>query len=185
MSRIDYNGIARAADIYAVARALGLDVDEHNKAICPFHADRRPSLHLYADGYHCFVCGAHGDVIDLVEGVQHCCKREAAEIVARLSGGELLKLNAAAHDAAAKRKRAAERLETDLARRDDLADRIEQTRALIAASVPYSATWSGAYRALDRLLMEYEIVDGRIVKANARRLEEKNERKNRNSNRGR
>lgn len=29
---------------------------------CPFHADRVPSLKLYDDHFHCFGCGAHGDV---------------------------------------------------------------------------------------------------------------------------
>lgn len=36
---------------------------------CPFHAERTPSLRLYADSYHCFGCGAHGDAVDFVAGV--------------------------------------------------------------------------------------------------------------------
>lgn len=37
-------------------------------AVCPFHNDTNPSLTIYpaGKGYHCFSCGAHGDVIDLV-----------------------------------------------------------------------------------------------------------------------
>ena len=39
-----------------------------NKILCPFHNDHSPSLELYADGhYHCYVCGAHGDIEDLPE----------------------------------------------------------------------------------------------------------------------
>ena len=34
-------------------------------ALCPFHNDRRPSLYVSDDHYHCFACGEHGDVIDL------------------------------------------------------------------------------------------------------------------------
>lgn len=34
---------------------------------CPFHEDKTPSFLVNADNtYHCFSCGAHGDVIDLV-----------------------------------------------------------------------------------------------------------------------
>lgn len=33
---------------------------------CPFHNEKTPSLKLYADSYHCFGCGAHGDVTDFV-----------------------------------------------------------------------------------------------------------------------
>ena len=45
---------------------------------CLFHADRVPSLKLYGDHFHCFGCGAHGDVIDLTAGLLSCSKGEAA-----------------------------------------------------------------------------------------------------------
>jgi hypothetical protein len=31
-------------------------------ALCPFHGERSPSFYVYPTGYHCFGCGAHGDV---------------------------------------------------------------------------------------------------------------------------
>lgn len=37
------------------------------RGLCPFHRERTPSFHVYlgrAPGYHCFGCGAHGDVFD-------------------------------------------------------------------------------------------------------------------------
>jgi DNA polymerase I-like protein with 3'-5' exonuclease and polymerase domains len=37
-----------------------------DKIVCPFHNDSTPSLQIYADGhYHCYGCGAHGDVAEL------------------------------------------------------------------------------------------------------------------------
>jgi DNA polymerase len=40
--------------------------DRGEKINCPFHDDRTPSCHLYADGhFHCFGCGAHGSIADL------------------------------------------------------------------------------------------------------------------------
>ena len=50
-----------------VASALGLQVS-HHKALCPFHADKHPSLtfHRGRNRYRCFVCDAHGGTIDLV-----------------------------------------------------------------------------------------------------------------------
>lgn len=35
-------------------------------AICPFHADHKPSLKIYKNSYFCFVCGAGGDLIRFV-----------------------------------------------------------------------------------------------------------------------
>ena len=53
--------------IEQVAGALGLSVN-HHKALCPFHDDKHPSLSFSVrkNRYRCFVCDAHGGVIDLV-----------------------------------------------------------------------------------------------------------------------
>ena len=42
----------------------GIGVDRYGKALGPFHNDRHPSLYVADDHYYCFVCGAHGGVID-------------------------------------------------------------------------------------------------------------------------
>ena len=36
--------------------------------LCPFHADKHPSMKINRDTqtFHCFSCGAHGDVIDFI-----------------------------------------------------------------------------------------------------------------------
>jgi DNA polymerase len=40
------------------------------KINCPFHDDSTPSLQIYDDHYHCFGCGAHGDMIDWLMKVE-------------------------------------------------------------------------------------------------------------------
>lgn len=56
----------RSLPIESVAERLGLTVTKH-KAICPFHQDSHPSLsfRVSTNSFKCFVCGAHGGVIDL------------------------------------------------------------------------------------------------------------------------
>ena len=56
----------RDLPIEGVAERLGLKVT-HHKTLCPFHNDNHPSLsiHVRRNSYKCFVCGAHGGVIDL------------------------------------------------------------------------------------------------------------------------
>ena len=62
----------QALPIEEVASALGLSVS-HHKALCPFHADKHPSLtfHRGRNRYRCFVCDAHGGTIDLVMNYLH------------------------------------------------------------------------------------------------------------------
>ena len=52
-----------------VAELYGLSVNRQHKALCPFHQDSKPSLHIYdgQKGYFCFVCNHGGDVIDFVQ----------------------------------------------------------------------------------------------------------------------
>ena len=56
----------RSLPIESVAERLGLRVERH-KALCPFHDDSNPSLSFSVsrNTYKCFVCDAHGGVIDL------------------------------------------------------------------------------------------------------------------------
>ena len=58
------------------------------KACCPLHADRSPSFTIYQGGkrFHCFGCGAGGDVLDFLQRAHDVSLREAA---AMLEGGTL------------------------------------------------------------------------------------------------
>jgi hypothetical protein len=56
------------------------------KILCPFHDDHSPSLHVYDDHYHCFVCGAHGDAIDWLRQVEGLSYNVAAEMLANWAG---------------------------------------------------------------------------------------------------
>lgn len=70
------NRLAIEARLPEIASALGLRVTSTGnppRALCPFHNDEHPSLHLYPSSqgrraqFHCFACSAHGDVFDLVK----------------------------------------------------------------------------------------------------------------------
>jgi putative DNA primase/helicase len=52
------------------------------KGCCPFHLEKTPSFHVFEDGYHCFGCGAHGDVIDFVMQTQGVEFLEAVKMLA-------------------------------------------------------------------------------------------------------
>jgi CHC2 zinc finger len=49
-----------------------------DKIVCPtFHSEKTPSLHVYADHFHCFGCGAHGDRIDWLTA--DCSRRQRSQ----------------------------------------------------------------------------------------------------------
>ena len=59
--------------------ALGLNPDRNGRCACPLHNGRDRNMKLSSDdrGYHCFVCHAGGDVIHLVQAVNHMTFPEA------------------------------------------------------------------------------------------------------------
>lgn len=59
----------------------GLSVNRFGKAACPFHHDRVPSMKV-DKRFHCFGCGADGDVIDFVTKLYGIDAKNAAEKLA-------------------------------------------------------------------------------------------------------
>ncbi len=61
-----------------VAPRYGLKVNASGMALCPFHDEHSPSLKL-SRGFHCFGCGAQGDVITFVSRLFGIPPGEAAQ----------------------------------------------------------------------------------------------------------
>ena len=65
---IDFMTIKDSVSVPDAAGYYGIDT-KHDMCRCIFHEDRHPSMKLYLKNYFCFGCGAHGDVIDLVQAI--------------------------------------------------------------------------------------------------------------------
>ncbi len=48
-------------------------------AICPFHADKSPSMDVRKNFYYCYGCGEHGNAIDLIRKLEGLTFKEAVE----------------------------------------------------------------------------------------------------------
>ncbi|WP_432380617.1 CHC2 zinc finger domain-containing protein [Duganella sp. P38] len=88
VDRSSIDEILQTARPSSVAEALGIAVVRRGanfRCLCPFHDDSDPSLVLYDNWdsrpphHHCFVCGADGDVFDMVRHVRNCSFGDAAE----------------------------------------------------------------------------------------------------------
>lgn len=63
------------------AEFYGIQVHRNGMCCCPFHPDRNPSMKVDSR-YHCFGCGADGDVIDFTAQLFNLPVKEAAEKLA-------------------------------------------------------------------------------------------------------
>ena len=64
------------------AAFYGIEVKRNGMACCPFHDDKNPSMKV-DQRFHCFGCGADGDVIDLTAQLYNLSPKEAAEKLAQ------------------------------------------------------------------------------------------------------
>lgn len=56
-----------------IAERYGLRPNRAGFIQCPFHqGDRTPSLKLYKNDFHCYACGAHGDIFTFVMLMENC-----------------------------------------------------------------------------------------------------------------
>ncbi|GAA0563686.1 CHC2 zinc finger domain-containing protein [Chitinophaga japonensis] len=74
--------IKQQLSILEVAAHYGLKPDRYNRLLCPFHADKTPSLQLYpkTDTFCCFSsnCSAGtGDQLQFIQLLEKCSKHEA------------------------------------------------------------------------------------------------------------
>ena len=80
MRAIDLNvfeAVKQSVTTRQAAEHYGIRVGRNGMACCPFHNDKTPSMKLDRR-YHCFGCGADGDVIDFAAALYGLGKKEAA-----------------------------------------------------------------------------------------------------------
>ena len=75
---IDFQEIKERITLKEAARWLGFTL-QGGFIDCPFHKEKTPSLRLYENRFHCFGCGASGDVIDFTAQVLGISTVEAAQ----------------------------------------------------------------------------------------------------------
>lgn len=74
--------VKQSVTVREAAELYGIEVKRGGMACCPFHDDRNPSMKVDTR-FHCFGCGADGDVIDFTARLYGLSPKEAAEKLAQ------------------------------------------------------------------------------------------------------
>ncbi len=74
---ISFEKTANEVSVRDYLNFIGIPVNSAGKIKCPFHDDRTPSMKVDSR-YHCFGCGADGNVIDFVSNYYGITQYEAA-----------------------------------------------------------------------------------------------------------
>ena len=76
-----FNEVKAAVTTRKAAEYYGIKVNRSGMCRCPFHDDRSPSMKVDSR-FHCFGCGADGDVINFTARLFDLTNKEAAEKLA-------------------------------------------------------------------------------------------------------
>lgn len=73
-----FEAVKQSVTTRQAAESYGIRVNKNGMAVCPFHRDKNPSMKVDRR-FHCFGCGADGDVIDFVSRIYGISSLEAAQ----------------------------------------------------------------------------------------------------------
>ena len=77
-----FEAVKQSVSTREAAEFYGIKVSRNGMACCPFHDDKNPSMKV-DQRFHCFGCGADGDVIDFTAKLFNLSPKEAAEKLAQ------------------------------------------------------------------------------------------------------
>lgn len=60
-------------------------INHEGKALCPWHDDHNPSMHVYADHVHCFSCGIRSDVFGWLQHTRKLSFPDAKKLAGQLA----------------------------------------------------------------------------------------------------
>ena len=86
MSYSIFEEVKQQLNIRQVIEHYGFKVNRARQFVCPFHNDHKPSASIKNDYFHCFVCGAGGDLITFTARYLNLHNIEAAKELVREFG---------------------------------------------------------------------------------------------------
>lgn len=147
-----------------IVEQYGFRVNRAGFIHCPFHqGDKGASLKIYQDSFHCFGCGANGDIFSFIQLIDHVDFKTAFQSL----GGTYEKPTFSSQLAiyrANKKKEERARTAEKLRKRKELNNMlIDVYRDFMQRSEPFSEVWCDCCNALQYQLYLHEILNGEEV----------------------
>lgn len=129
---------------------------------CPFHqGDRDASLKVYDKDYHCFACGAHGDIFDFVMEYENMVFSEAFKLLGGTYDESPYRRQLASYRAEKWRKMAEKKRRRLQEEKLLNLQKIWIYKEWLERSEPLSDVWCDCYNALQMELYHNEILNER------------------------
>ena len=132
---------------------------------CPFHkGDREASMKVYKDSYHCFACGANGDIFDFVMHMDSVSFKEAfLSLGGTYENKETFHSKLYIYRAEKKKEMRLKQQERWKRKRELNYMLIDIYREWMHRSEPLSDAWCDCYNALQYQLYVMECLDEEVM----------------------
>ena len=127
---------------------------------CPFHnGDKGASMKIYDRDYHCFGCGANGDIFSFVQGMEHCDFKTAYLILGGSYGESSTQAKLARYHAEKEQIMRQKKAMKEKRKKELNNMLIDIYRSYVQKSEPMSDIWCDCYNALQYQLYLHEILN--------------------------
>lgn len=161
MTKDDIKQQYTMADILA---RYGLRTDRKGFCRCPFHqGDREASMKIYKNDFHCFGCGANGDIftfIQLMDGVDFKTAFMSLGGTYEYTQEGHRKAQIAAYRVKKQRETEFIKAEKERLKKAENNDLITMYRLYLSVCEPMSSLWCEIYNKLQYQLYIHDILDG-------------------------
>ena len=151
-----------------IVEQYGFKVNRAGFIHCPFHkGDKGASLKVYKDSFHCFGCGANGDIFTFIQKIDSVDFKTAFQSLGGTYEKPTFESNLAIYRAQKKKEERA-RIAEKLRKRKELNNvLIDIYRDYMKRSEPFSDVWCDCCNELQYQLYLHEILNGKGAECEA------------------
>ncbi|MFI3171416.1 MAG: CHC2 zinc finger domain-containing protein [Eubacteriales bacterium] len=148
-----------------IAEQYGYKVNRAGFVSCPFHNEKTASMKIYKDSFHCFGCGASGDIFTFVSHINNCSFKEAFVMLGGIYEKPTFASNLAIYRHNKKKEEL--RIKNDKIEKEKEVNitLIDVYRHYMKISEPMSEAWCDCYNALQYQLYIHENLNKKEVLA--------------------
>lgn len=157
--------IKRTYSMREIAERYGFQVDRAGFIHCPFHkGDNGASLKIYQDSFHCFGCGANGDIFTFVQMMDQVDFKEAFQSLGGTYDKPTFHSKLAVYRSKKKADQRRKIQDKERKRRELNNVLIDVYRDYMNRSEPFSDVWCDCCNALQYQLYLHEILNSEEVR---------------------
>lgn len=153
--------IKRTCSMVSVIGRYGFHPNRAGFISCPFHTgDRTASMKIYEKDFHCFACGAHGDIFEFIMRMENCSFKKAFAILGGTYEKPTFSSKLAVYQSQKKIKMKQKKEDREIQEKVLNVEKIHILQRTLQHAEPLSNIWCDCYNLLQKELYKHAELNG-------------------------